>query len=392
MESEAQNRIELKSTNEFSEIVRLIEESKNRAFQKVNEELVLLYFNVGKTVSLRVSEGVWGDKTVDELSAYILNRFPGLSGFTRRGLYRMRQFYETYSVDSDCFKFWLEIQAEKENSQFVSPVATQIKNTGENDNSIVSPLATQLQVSDNKHNKFVSTVLTQITWSNHMEILSSGKTSEEKLFYLLLNAKDKLNKLELRRQIKTASFERTMLAKNQIVSALPTQFPSGIFKDPYIFEFLDLPEAHSEKDLEKALTQNLRKFILEIGKGFTYMGNQFRLQVGNKDYYTDLLFYHRDLQCLVLFELKIQEFEPEFLGKLNFYLEALDRDVKRQHEKPSIGVLLCKGKDNEVVEYSMARNISPAMIADYETKLIPKELLISKLTQLIELFSKGQIE
>ena len=122
------------------------------------------------------------------------------------------------------------------------------------------------------------------------------------------------------------------------------------------------------------------------------MGNQFRLQVGNKDYYTDLLFYHRDLQCLVLFELKIQEFEPEFLGKLNFYLEALDHDVKRQHEKPSIGVLLCKGKDNEVVEYSMARNISPAMIADYETKLIPKQLLTSKLTQLIELFSKGQIE
>jgi len=396
MESEAKNRIEMKSSNEFSEIVRLIEESKNRAFQKVNEELVLLYFKVGKTVSLRVSEGVWGDKTVDELSAYILNRFPGLSGFTRRGLYRMKQFYDTYSLDSDCFKFWLEIQAENENSQFVSPVATQIKNTGENDNSIVSPLATQLQVSDNKHNIFVSTVLTQITWSNHMEILSGSKTPEEKMFYLILTAKDKLRKLELRRQIKTASFERTMLAKNQnqnkVVSTLPTQFPSGIFKDPYIFEFLDLPEAYSEKDLGKALTQNLRKFILEIGKGFTYMGNQFRLQVGNKDYYTDLLFYHRDLQCLVLFELKIQEFEPEFLGKLNFYLEALDHDVKRQHEKPSIGVLLCKGKDNEVVEYSMARNISPAMIADYETKLIPKQLLTSKLTQLIELFSKGQIE
>jgi len=396
MESEAKNRIEMKSSNEFSEIVRLIEESKNRAFQKVNEELVLLYFKVGKTVSLRVSEGVWGDKTVDELSAYILNRFPGLSGFTRRGLYRMKQFYDTYSLDSDCFKFWLEIQAENENSQFVSPVATQIKNTGENDNSIVSPLATQLQVSDNKHNIFVSTVLTQITWSNHMEILSGSKTPEEKMFYLILTAKDKLRKLELRRQIKTASFERTMLAKNQnqnkVVSTLPTQFPAGIFKDPYIFEFLDLPEAYSEKDLGKALTQNLRKFILEIGKGFTYMGNQFRLQVGNKDYYTDLLFYHRDLQCLVLFELKIQEFEPEFLGKLNFYLEALDHDVKRQHEKPSIGVLLCKGRDNEVVEYSMARNISPAMIADYETKLIPKQLLTSKLTQLIELFSKGQIE
>ncbi|MDX9920679.1 MAG: PDDEXK nuclease domain-containing protein [Paludibacter sp.] len=155
-----------------------------------------------------------------------------------------------------------------------------------------------------------------------------------------------------------------------------------MFKDPFIFEFLNLPEGHSENEFEKAIIQNLQKFILEVGKGFTYMGNQYRLQVGNKDYHTDLLFYHRDLQCLVLFELKIQEFEPEFLGKLNFYLEALDRDVKRPNENPSIGILLCKGKDTEVVEYAMARSTSPAVIADYETKLIDKNILTSKLQQL----------
>ena len=122
------------------------------------------------------------------------------------------------------------------------------------------------------------------------------------------------------------------------------------------------------------------------------MGNQFRLQVGNRDFYTDLLFYHRDLQCLVLFELKIQEFEPEFLGKLNFYLEALDRDVKRSFEKNSIGILLCKGKDTEVVEYSLSRNISPALIADYETRLIPKNILANKLHQLVEQLSIENIE
>jgi len=198
--------------------------------------------------------------------------------------------------------------------------------------------------------------------------------------------KENLSVRELERQINSAVFERSLMA-NQIVSSLPTQFPTGVFKDPYIFEFLDLPDGHSENDLEKALVKNLQKFILEIGKGFTYMGNQFRLQVGNRDFYTDLLFYHRDLQCLVLFELKIQEFEPEFLGKLNFYLEALDRDVKRPHENPSIGVLLCKGKDTEVVEYAMARNISPAIVADFETKLIPKNILASKLNQLAELLS-----
>ncbi|MBP7398938.1 MAG: DUF1016 domain-containing protein [Chitinophagales bacterium] len=196
---------------------------------------------------------------------------------------------------------------------------------------------------------------------------------------------------DLRRQLNTGSFERFMMG-NQFVSTVLTQLPQGIFKDPYIFEFLDLPEGHSEKDLEKALIKNLQKFILEVGKGFTYMGNQYRIQVGNKDYYTDLLFYHRDLQCLVLFELKIQEFEPEFLGKLNFYLEALDRDVKRSFEKNSIGILLCKGKDNEVVEYSMARNTSPALIADYETKLIPKNILAKKLNQLVEQFSNSEIQ
>lgn len=127
---------------------------------------------------------------------------------------------------------------------------------------------------------------------------------------------------------------------------------------------------------------------MEIGKGFTYMGEQFRLQVGNKDYRTDLLFYHRDLRCLVMFELKIEEFKPEFIGKLNFYLEALDRDVKRLHENPSIGVLLCKGKEIEVVEYAMARNISPAIIADYETKLIDKKLLADKLHQLGQILDK----
>ena len=258
----------MKSTNEFTEIVRLIEESRNRAFQKVNEELVLLYFAVGKTVSVRVSEGVWGDKTVDELSAYILNRFPGLSGFTRRGLYRTKQFYETYSVNSDCYKLWLEIKENKGASK------------------IVSPPATQIQVSDNKHDIFVTTLLTQINWTNHLEILSGSKTPEQNVFYLLLSFKERLSKLELRRQINSAVFERSLMA-NKIVSSLSTQFPSGIFKDPYIFEFLDLPETHSEKDLEKAITQNLRKFILEIGKGFTYMGNQFRLQVGNKDYYNN---------------------------------------------------------------------------------------------------------
>jgi len=165
---------------------------------------------------------------------------------------------------------------------------------------------------------------------------------------------------------------------------------ANVFKDKYVFEFLDLPDGHSEGDLETALVENFKNFILEIGRGFAYSGRQFRLSVGNHDYYLDLPFYQRDLQCLVNFELKIKEFKPEFLGKLNFYLEALDRDVKRPFENPSIGVLLCKGKDDTVVEYSLARNVSPALIADYETKLPDKKLLQAKIEEFAQIFESTE--
>ncbi|GAB1414810.1 PDDEXK nuclease domain-containing protein [Paludibacter sp.] len=366
-------RKEIKNTNhDFEHILALIAEARNRVYSKANSELVLLYFNVGKVVSERVNAGNWGDNTVQELADFIQSKVPNLSGFNRRGLYRMKQFFEVYS-----------------DKQFLAAVMAQLQTNDNKGNKIVSPPVTQLQTDENEVIKFVSSMVTQLSWTHHLLILSKTKTAEEKIFYLIHSITEKLSKRELERQLNTATYERTMLA-NKIVSAVGTQIPENFFKDPYIFEFLNLPDGHSEKDFEKAITLNLQKFILEIGKGFTYMGEQYRLQVGNKDYHTDLLFYHRDLQCLVLFELKIQEFEPEFLGKLNFYLEALDRDVKRSHENPSVGILLCKGKDNEVVEYSMARNTSPAMITDYETKLIDKKLLADKVNQLTEILRKEE--
>lgn len=233
--------------------------------------------------------------------------------------------------------------------------------------------------------------MTQINCTQHLVLLSKNKEAQETLFYLQKSITDKLTVKQLEREINSSSYERTILGK-QMLSVLPAQMklPEKLFKDPYIFEFLDLPDGHSEKDFEKAITSNLQKFILEIGKGFTYMGEQFRVQVGNRDFRTDLLFYHRDLQCLVLFELKIQDFEPEFLGKLNFYLEALDRDVKRPNENPSIGILLCKRKGTEVLNYAMARNISPAIVAEYETKLIDRKVLTNKLHQLANLLNKKE--
>jgi len=163
-----------------------------------------------------------------------------------------------------------------------------------------------------------------------------------------------------------------------VVRVLP-QTSTNVFKDTYIFEFLRLPEAYSEQALRKALLQDLKKFILELGTDFIFIGEEYRVQVGNKDFFIDLLFFHRELCCLVPFELKIEEFKPEFVGKINFYLEALDRDVRKFHENPSIGVLLCKSKDDEIVEYAMSRNISPTLVADYQTKFLDKNLLRKKL-------------
>ncbi|MEX0966644.1 MAG: PDDEXK nuclease domain-containing protein [Bacteroidia bacterium] len=362
--------------NDFHQITHLIHEARQRAFAKVNEELVLLYYQIGRMVSKKVAEGSWGDKTVDELAGFIQDKIPGIKGFNRRGLYRMRQFYETYAPSSACVGFWKERQTKENDTESgADPRNKRGKNAS------VSPGLTQFKYPGNQHIIFVSSVLTRLSWTHHLLILSKTKTPEEKLFYLLSAIKEKLSVRELERHLNSGLFERTLSSDRQIRSIQKT-LPEGIFKDPYIFEFLNLPELHSESDLEKALTENLRKFILEIGRDFTYMGNQYRIQVGNKDYHTDLLFYHRGLQCLVMFELKIEEFKPEFLGKLNFYLEALDRDVKRADENPSIGILLCKGKDTEVVEYSLARNVSPAIIADYETRLIDKEVLRKKLHEL----------
>ncbi|MEP7239154.1 MAG: PDDEXK nuclease domain-containing protein, partial [Ferruginibacter sp.] len=297
----------IKTNKEFENIAILIEEARNRAFSKVNEELIILYFEVGNIVSAKVTAGVWGEHTVADLAGFIQLKFPGLSGFTRRGLYRMKQFYEVYA-----------------SLEFVKPIATQLETwfAGNKENVKVSALPTQIQTAkagskkvsavptQSKRlkalqQKLAASLLCKVTWTNHLEILSQTKSPEEKLFYLLHCIKEKWSMRDLRRQLSSGYFERTMLS-SQIAPAGESQLPQNFFKDPYIFEFLDLPDGHSETDLEKALVLNLQKFILEIGKGFTYMGNQFRLQVGNKDYRSDLLFYHRDLQSLVLFELKIQ--------------------------------------------------------------------------------------
>ena len=324
---------------EFREINRLIKKAKSEALKHVNKELIKLYWNVGKFISNKLDSSRWGDGVVEQLARFLQRTQPELKGFSRRGLYRMRQFYETY---------------------------TEFEN--------------------------VSTLLTQIPWSNHLHIIAKCKTIEEKEFYLRLSAKEKYAARDLERQIDSCLYERTMLSKGGFPKKLKEIHGDSVnvFRDTYVLEFLQLPERFTELDLRKRIAGNLKDFLLEIGRDFSFIAEEYRLQVGNNDYYIDLLFYHRGLSCLVAFELKVTDFKPEYLGKINFYLEALDRLAKKTNENPSVGVLLCKSKDAEVVEFALSRNLSPTLVAEYETKLIDKKVLRKKFHELFELETPGQ--
>jgi predicted nuclease of restriction endonuclease-like (RecB) superfamily len=319
---------------QFIEVLTLIKTAQQKVIATANQELIKLYWSVGKYISDRLATSEWGQKTIEQLAAFIQSQEPELKGFEKRNLYRMRQFYETYP-----------------------------------------------------NPEIVSSLLTQLSWTHHSILISRCKTEAERLFYLDLAATERYSTRELDRQINSGIFERTRLADTKLLQTNHPKPLAGIFRDSYVLDFLNLPSNHSENDLKTALVSCLKEFILELGRDFTFLGEEYRLQVGNSDFFIDLLFYHRELQSLVAFELKIDKFRPEYLGQLEFYLEALDRDIKKTHENPSIGVLLCRDKDDEVVEYALSRSISPTVVAEYEIKLIPKELLRRKLNEFYELLA-----
>ena len=233
-----------------------------------------------------------------------------------------------------------------------------------------------------KDDEFVSSMLTQISWTNHLLIMSKAKTKEERDFYILLAVNERLSSRELERQLNSAYYERYMLSTKKDISNKVSIDIRENFLDTYVLEFLDLPKKYSENNLRKAIIDNLKDFILELGKGFTFIGEEYRVQVGNEDYYIDLLFYNRTLSCLVAFELKIEKFKPEHIGQMNFYLEALDRDIKKNNENPSVGVILCAGKDDMVVEYALSRSLSPTLVSSYTFCLPDKKVLENRLKEL----------
>lgn len=315
----------------FDQVISIIEESRSRALRAVNAELIQMYWNVGEYLSDLCANAAFGDKVIDEVASYIAGSGTNIKGFNRRGLYRMKQFYETYKGD-----------------------------------------------------EFVTPLVTQISWTNHLQIMSSAKSMDERHFYLQLCAKEHYSKRELERQIDSAYYERCKLsAQKPIPEAAPQNVRNSIL-DTYVLEFLDLPEQFSERSFKKAIIENLKQFILEFGRDFSFVGEEYRVQVGNTDFYIDLLFYNRTLSCLVAIELKIGKFKPEHIGQINFYLEALDRDVKKPNENPSVGLILCASKDDAVVEYALSRTMSPTLVSDYTLYLPDKKVLQDKLRELTE--------
>jgi predicted nuclease of restriction endonuclease-like (RecB) superfamily len=358
--------------NDFTNIVQLIKAAQSRAISSVNSELVNLYWQVGQYVSFRLEKATWGDGTVKELAQYIQKHHPEIKGFDKKNLYRMCRFYQTYK-----------------DLPFVTPLVQQIQNIDNELNNIVAPLVRQLSdmPSDLKGLSDIrETILSKISWSHHLIIIGRCKTAEEKEFYIRLCIREHYSKRELDRQISSSAFERTMIGNARMPEGMK-QLPQNItnaLKDSYVFEFLNLPEPYIENDLRKALLHKLKLFMLELGPDYLFVGEEFPIKVGNRDFRIDLLFFHRSLQCLVAIELKTDRFEPEYLGKTNFYLEALDRDVRKPNENPSIGVLLCKDRDEEVVEYALSQSLSPMMVAQYLTELPEKKLLQQKLHELFE--------
>lgn len=317
---------------DFAEVLGHIQQTRQRVLAQANTALIDLYWRIGQTLSHKVAGAGWGKGVVAELARYIAHADPTLKGFSDKNLWRMKQFYETYQGDAE-----------------------------------------------------LSTLLRELPWSHNMLIFSRCKTTDERRFYLGLAAEERYTFRELERQINASTFERKMAAPAKLSTALREMHPTigEAFKDRYVLEFLGLPEPHSESDLKRALVQHMKAFVLELGKDFLFVGEEFRLQVGTQDFYIDLLFYHRGLSALVAFELKVGQFKPEHMGQLNFYLEALDRDVKKPFENPSIGVLLCRDKDDEVVEYALSRNLSPALVAQYQLQLPDKKLIAAKMHELL---------
>lgn len=322
---------------DYGSVLQLLKEkiwqARLRATHSVNKQLILLYHEIGNTILQQEKAGRWGAKIIDTLARDLKIEFPDMTGLSKRNLRYMKEFASAYSI--------------------------------------LQPLVAKLQNLVNEEAVFVQPVVAQIPWTHHTLILDKLKTEQERLFYIQKTAENGWSKAILVLQIESGLYQRQGKSINNFPSTLPvyeSDLAREMFKSPYVFEFLNLGEEAKERELEQGLIQHMKKFMLELGRGFAYVGNQYNLEVGGDDFFLDLLFYNTRLHCYVVFELKIGEFKPEYAGKLNFYLNTVDAQIKIPEDKPTIGILLCKSPNKTVVEYALRGIDKPMGVADFELK------------------------
>lgn len=313
-----------KSQVEFiADIKHKVRQAQYEALKVVNTQLINLYWEIGKSIAEKQSEN-WGKAVVQTLSKELQNEFPGISGFSVGNLWLMAQFFSEY-----------------QSVEFLVPLVR------------------------------------EISWSKHITILKKCKNNQERQFYILSTKKFGWTKNVLIHQIENKTFEKYLLNQTNFENTLPENIKNQAHlavKDEYTFDFLNLADEHSESALEQALIKNIRNFLLEMGHNFTFIGNQYKLEVSDKEYFIDLLLFHRQLNCLIAIELKIGEFLPEYKGKMEFYLSVLNDTVKLPTENEAIGIIICKSKDRTIVEYSLKSSTMPIGIATYSTTTwLPKE-------------------
>ncbi len=323
---------ELGKNNPIPDYANLLAEVKERvrsaqyaALKAVNTELVGLYYDIGRMIAERQKKAGWGKSVVENLSADLQREFPGVSGFSAQNLWYMRQFYLEY-----------------------------------NGHERLQPL------------------VGEIAWAHNLVIMSKCKDPLEREFYLRMTRKFGWSKNVLIHQIDNQSYEKSLIGQTNFDQALTPELRAQAklaVKDEYTFDFLEMGEEHSERELERAIIARIENFLRAMGGMFAFMGSQYRLEIDGEEFFIDLLLFHRRLRCLVAIELKIGKFRPEFVGKMQFYLTALDRQVRQADENPSIGIILCKEKNRTIVEYALHDARKPIGVATYEiTRTLPKEL------------------
>lgn len=333
--------------------------ARMRASLKVNRELLGVYWEIGNVILAEQKEQGWGAKIIDKLAADLKSEFPDLKGLSTRNLKYMRAFAESYP-----------------NFVIVQQGATQTENIENQDNSIVQGVLAQ--TSDNAQYEFVHGMLAQLSWYHHITLLDKVKDRDTRLFYIQETVQGGWSRDVMVHQIEAGLHQR----KGKILSNFKntiapeqSELVQQLFKDPYKFEFIYLGKEAKERDLEDALTNQLTKFLLELGQYFSFMGRQYKLMLGEKEYFFDLLFYHTRLKRYIIIDLKIDEFKPEYKGKMEFYLNLADEHLKQKDDEKSIGLILCKTKDGLVVEYALRDSTKPIGIAEYKiNELLPENI------------------